>query len=310
MIAAVEGSVNLIDTAINYRFQRSERSIGSALRRLVSRGFGREELVVCTKAGFLTPDGEMPDDINEYFAEEFLSSGIFAPEDIAADCHCMKPSYLADQIERSRRNLGVECIDVFYLHNPETQLAEVSPEKFRARIRDAFAFLESAVAEGKIAYYGLATWTAFREKSGSKSLLSIEDMINIARDAGGDGHHFRFVQLPFNLAMPDAITNPNQVVAGKTLGMVQAARPLGLTLIASAALLQGQLTRNLPAEVQDVFQLKTDAECAVQFVRSAPGIATALVGMSSPEHVTENLSLVAVEPVPRDQFLRLFGHKG
>ncbi len=167
--------MNLIDTAINYRFQRSERSIGSALRRLVSRGFGREELVVCTKAGFLTPDGEMPDDINEYFAEEFLSSGIFAPEDIAADCHCMKPSYLADQIERSRRNLGVECIDVFYLHNPETQLAEVSPEKFRARIRDAFAFLNRLSRKARDRPdYGLAIWTAFREKSGSKSLLSIE----------------------------------------------------------------------------------------------------------------------------------------
>ena len=310
VIAAVEGGVNVIDTAINYRLQRSERSIGSALRRLASRGFRREELVICTKAGFLTPDGEMPDDINEYFAEEFMSRGIFAPEDIAADCHCMKPSYLADQIERSRRNLGLECIDVFYLHNPETQLPEVPAEKFHGRIRDAFAFLESAVAQGQIAYYGLATWTAFREQRGSESSLSIESMINIARAVGGDGHHFRFVQLPFNLAMPEAITNANQVIAGKTMAMVQAARPLGLTLIASAALLQGQLTRNLPAQVQNVFQLRTDAECALQFVRSAPGIATALVGMSSSEHVAEDLALVNVEPVTRDQFLRLFGHKG
>jgi aryl-alcohol dehydrogenase-like predicted oxidoreductase len=309
VIAAVEGGVNLIDSAINYRFQRSERSIGSALRRLLSRGFSREELVVCTKAGFLTTDGEMPDDINEYFAEEFLRPGVFAPEDIAADCHCMKPSYLADQLERSRRNLGVDCIDVFYLHNPETQLGEVSPEKFRSRIRDAFAFLEKAVAEGKIGAYGLATWTAFRENAGSKSFLSIEEVVGIAREVGGDQHHFRFVQLPFNLAMPEAITNANQVVGGKTLAMVQAARPLGLTLIASAALLQGQLTRNLPQSVQDVFKLTTDAECALQFVRSAPGIASALVGMGSVEHVPKNLSLVNVEPVPRDQFLKLFGHR-
>jgi aryl-alcohol dehydrogenase-like predicted oxidoreductase len=309
VIAAVEAGANLIDTAINYRFQRSERSIGSALRRLVSRGFGREELVICTKAGFLTTDGDMPDDANAYFEREFLSRGIFSSEDVAAGCHCMKPSYLADQLERSRSNLGIESIDIFYLHNPETQLGEISPDGFRSRIREAFAFLESAVADGKIGAYGLATWTAFREDSRSHSYISVEAIVEIAREVAGDNHHFRFVQLPFNLAMPEGITKANQVVGGKTIGMVQAARPLGLTLIASAALLQGQLTRNLPQSVHDVFKLPTDAECALQFVRSAPGIASALVGMSSPEHVPANLSLVAVDPVRRDQFLRLFGHK-
>ncbi len=56
-------------------------------------------------------------------------------------------------------------------------------------------------------------------------------------------HHFRFVQLPLNLAMPEALTRPNQLVAGKTMAMVQAGRALGITLVASAALLQGQLTQ-------------------------------------------------------------------
>ena len=51
----------------------------------------------------------------------------------------MAPKYLADQMERSLRNFGVEAIDVFYLHNPETQLTEVSAPEFRKRIRDAFA---------------------------------------------------------------------------------------------------------------------------------------------------------------------------
>jgi aryl-alcohol dehydrogenase-like predicted oxidoreductase len=310
VIAAVEGGVNLIDSAINYRLQRSERSVGSALRRLISRGFHREELVICTKAGFLTPDGEMPDDINEYFAKEYLNRRIFAPEDIAADCHCMKPSYLADQLERSRRNLGVESVDILYLHNPETQLGEISAGEFQGRIRDAFAFLEEAAFAGKIGAYGLATWNAFREGSGSSSYVSIESMVGIARALAGEKNHFRFVQLPLNLAMPEAMTNASQVVGGKTVSMVQAARPLGLTLIASAALLQGQLTRNLPRSFQEVFGLETDAERALQFVRSAPGITTALVGMSRAEHVAANLSLANVEPAPRDQFLKLFGHRG
>ena len=308
LVAAAEGGINLIDTAINYRLQRSERSVGAALRALTQRGIAREEFVICTKAGFLTPDADMPEDVNEYFAREYVEPGIMRPEEIAAGCHCMAPKYLADQLERSRRNLGLACIDVLYLHNPETQLSEVSREEFRRRIRGAFAFFESAVPQQKIAAYGLATWNAFREENSSRTYLSLDEMVSIAREVAGDAHHLRFVQLPFNLAMPEALTRANQLVQGKTLAMVQAARPLGITLVASAALLQAKLTRQLPPYVAGVLGLETDAQRALQFVRSAPGFTAALVGMSHPKHVAANLSLLAVEPAPRDQFLKLFGH--
>jgi hypothetical protein len=51
VIAAVECGFNVVDTAINYRLQRSERSIGAALKELARRGYGREEIFLCTKAG-------------------------------------------------------------------------------------------------------------------------------------------------------------------------------------------------------------------------------------------------------------------
>ncbi|HUO35478.1 MAG TPA: aldo/keto reductase [Candidatus Acidoferrum sp.] len=304
--AAVRGGFNVIDSAINYRHQRSERSAGAALRALVAGGFSREEIVVCTKAGFLSPDGEMPADPEEYFQREYVERGVLRADDIAAGCHCMSPSYLADQLDRSRENLGVETIDVFYLHNPETQVGEVAKDEFQRRIGAAFEFLESAVRDGKIAAYGLATWNAFREDPGSPGFLSLEKMGETAREAGGAGHHFRFVQLPFNLAMPEALTRANQIVGGKTMAMVQAARAEGVTLLTSAPLLQGQLTRNLPAYMRDALGLSNDAALALQFARSAPGVTTALAGMSQSRHVEANQSLVAVEPAPRDQFLKLF----
>src|ERR1700752_4516921 len=68
--AAVESGINVIDSAINYRFQRSERSIGAALAELGRLGYSRDELLVCTKGGFLTPDGDTPTDANEYFQRE------------------------------------------------------------------------------------------------------------------------------------------------------------------------------------------------------------------------------------------------
>jgi aryl-alcohol dehydrogenase-like predicted oxidoreductase len=310
VVAAVEGGINVVDSAINYRLQRSERSVGAALKQLAARGFPRDGIVVCTKAGFLTPDGEMPDDANEYFSREFIEPGIFRPEDIAAGCHCMTPRYLADQLERSRRNLGVECVDVFYLHNPETQLSEVPLEEFRRRLGEAFAFLESAVAAGKIGAYGLATWNAFRDDPKSQGYLSLASMEEIARAAGGAEHHFRFVQLPLNLAMPEALLRPNQVVEHKTMAMVQAARALKITLVSSAALLQGQLTRNLPPYIAAALGTTQDWVSALQFARSVPGVTTALAGMSHVEHVRANLDVIGIEPAPRDQFLKLFEPRG
>jgi aryl-alcohol dehydrogenase-like predicted oxidoreductase len=306
IVAAVEGGINVVDSAINYRLQRSERSVGAALNQLAAKGFPRDEIVLCTKAGFLTPDGEMPDDANEYFSREFIEPGIFRPEDIAAGCHCMTPRYLADQLERSCRNMGVECVDVFYLHNPETQLSEVPREEFRRRIAEAFTFLETAVSAGKISAYGLATWNAFRDEPTSQGYVSLAEMEEIARDAGGAEHHFRFVQLPLNLAMPEALLRPNQIVEGKTMATVQAARALKITLVTSAALLQGQLTRNLPPYIGAALGLKKDSVSALQFARSVPGVTTALAGMSSVKHVHANLEVIGIEPAPRDQFLKLF----
>ena len=304
--AAVWGGVNLIDSAINYRMQRSERSVAAALGNLSTAGLARDGIVICTKAGFLTPDGDMPSDPNAYFYREFISKGIFAVEDVAAGCHCLAPRYIEDQLERSRRNLGVSCIDIFYLHNPETQLSEVPRDVLNSRIAAAFEVLESAVAAGKIRAYGLATWNAFRNDPRAQDYLSLEAMCRLARQGAGGEHHLRFVQLPFNIAMPEALIRPNQTVAGKTVSMIQAARELGISLIASASLLQTHLVGKVSQSIHSVLGLRNDLECALQFVRSAPGISTALVGMKRVDHVKANLKLAAIPPVSQEQFRRIF----
>jgi aryl-alcohol dehydrogenase-like predicted oxidoreductase len=306
IVEAVETGVNVIDSAINYRFQRSERSVGVALAELTRRGYPRDELVICTKGGFLTPDGDLPADAAEYFNREYVETGILREGDVAAGCHSMAPKFIADQLERSLRNLGVETIDVYYLHNPETQLGEVPREMFNSRLRAAFEFLESAVAAAKIHFYGLATWNAFRQGEDAQDYFSIAAIESIARDVAGGSHHFRFVQLPCNLGMTEALTRANQPLDGARVPMVGAASKLGVTLVASASMLQGQLSRGLPPFVTSALGMKSDAERAMQFVRSTPGITTALVGMSRVEHVRENLSMVGVRPASEDQFAKLF----
>lgn len=306
IVAAVENGINVIDAAINYRFQRSERSIGTALQQLAAKGFEREEIIVCTKGGYLTPDGSMPADSNEYFFREYIQPGIFSAKDIAAGSHCMTPKFLKNQLGRSLKNLGVECIDVYYLHNPETQLSEVPKEEFLNRVREAFTFLESAVEAGEIQYYGMATWNGFRQDARSRDALQLGELVQIAQEIAGGRHHFRFVQLPFNLGMTEALTLGNQSVRGRDRTVMEAASELDVTLIASASLLQGQVAKNLPGFVAEALGLQNDAERALQFVRSSPGISTALVGMSRVEHAKANARLVGLPPATVDQFSKLF----
>src|SRR5690348_8690626 len=136
VIAAVRGGINFLDTAINYRNQRSERCIGAALAELFrSDEVRRDEVAIATKAGFLTP-GAVP--------------GFLKPQDVVGGMHSMQPDFLADQIDRSRANLGLDTLDIFYMHNPETQLGFVAREEVERRIGLAFTRLEEIAAAGRI----------------------------------------------------------------------------------------------------------------------------------------------------------------
>ena len=311
---AAELGVNVIDTAANYRFQRSERSVGEALKRLHAAGFAREELVVCTKGGYLPFDGQPPAGqagVRAYVEETFVKTGVAQLSDIVAGSHCMTPGYLSHQIAQSLRNIGLETIDVYYVHNPETQLQTLAREEFAARLRAAFGQLERERADGRIRFYGVATWNGFRAREGERGHHALEAMWESAREVGGDDHGFRFVQLPINLAMPEALVAENQPHAGAPVSLLEAAKELGVTVVASASILQGKVARDLPERVRrPLGSLSTDAQTAIQFTRSTPGVTTALVGMSRREHVEENLQLARVAPASAEDYQRLFTQGG
>ena len=106
--------------------------------------------------------------------------------------------------------------------------------------------------------------------------------------------------------MTEALTLGSQSVGAAEKTIMEAADELGIHLIASASLLQGQVAQNLPEFVAEALGLQNDAERALQFVRSAPGITTALVGMSRTAHVEANARLVEAPPAGLEQFSRLF----
>ena len=263
IVRAVQLGVNVIDTAANYRFQRSERAIGDALKILASEhGIARDRLFICTKGGYLPFDGAPPRNVAQYVNETFVKPGIASFEDFVGGGHCMTPAYLQNQLDQSLRNMGLDDVDVYYIHNPESQLPHVSEREFYARLKLAFERLEENRRQGKLAHYGVATWNGFRMPPESGQHHSLTRMVELAREVGGEQHGFHFIQLPFNVRMPEGAA------------VIEEAQRLGVRVVTSASLLQGRIPPQM----------------AIEFVRSQQGITTALIGMSSVEHVEENLA--------------------
>ncbi len=300
---------NHIDTAVNYRFQRSERAVGRALAEAVERGeVQRDEIVIATKGGFVPYDGVRPADPKRWVYETYIEPGTVHPNEFVANYqHCLAPEFLDMMISTSRRNLGVETIDVYYLHNPETQHISNTHETFRRRMLDAFETLEAAAERGDIAAYGLATWTAFRSPPTAPDYLSLTELVGLAFEVAGDDNHLGYMQLPYNLVMTEAFALTNQQVSERFLSAIAAAAEFGLTVTTSAALKQGALASPFMADLSPYFPgLDTDAQRAIQFARSTPGVTSTLVGMSTLAHVNENLAVVSIPPISPDVIRSLF----
>lgn len=290
----LELGVNHVDTAINYRCQRSERVIGRTIRAVAPAS---GTVFVTTKGGYLPLEAPPPESKAEYRAyieREYLDTGIIDAADLVAGGHCIAPGFLRNQVERSIANLGLASIDIYYIHNPEQQLDAVSREIFDNRMHDAFAELERCVGDGLIRSYGCATWNGLRVQADAANHLSLQSLVTTANDVAGAGNHLVAVQMPLNLGMMEGVRVPTQMVDGHERTSLEAADELGLAMIAVAPLLQGRLAHDLPKTARDTFpETKTDAACALTFVRMLPGVASVIVGMRDVRHVEENVAVFA-----------------
>ena len=154
--AAVDAGVTFIDTADVYGDGRSERSCGELLARRPDAG-----LVVATKMGRRV----------EQLPELYNRANLLAWND------------------RSRRNLGVETIDLVQLHCPPTPVFHDDA---------VFATLDEMVGAGRIRHYGVSVETAEQALAAIARpnvatvqiilncfrLKPLEEVLPAARDAG------------------------------------------------------------------------------------------------------------------------------
>jgi len=301
---SILSGVNVVDTAINYRAQKAERSVGRAIAELIQeKKITRDQIFLCTKNGYLTNDGDVKKEFWEYVKDEYSGRGVIKEGDVSSGYHCMTIPYLTDQLERSLKNLGVNCIDLLYLHNAmEGQINDVSKEQFLKNLRLVFELYEQKRREGKIKFYGMATWECFRVPSDSPQYLSLQETVNMAQEVGGAGHGFRFIQLPFNMHYDQALLKKNQLLDGSSVSVLEAASKLDVGVFTSVPFMQGRL---LAPGAMPEFDNLIPSFRALQFIRSTPGVLAPLVGQKSQEHVSENLEIMKLPPISEEDYVLL-----
>ena len=298
------GAINVIDTAINYRAMKSEKSIGRSITKLVNDGIiSRDAIFVSTKNGYITNDGDYPMlDVLEYIQRMYIDTGIIKAEDISSGYNVLNPAYIEKCIERSRFNLKLDTLDLVYIHNAfESWNQDVSKNKFFEMLSKVFEIYEKFRSKNKIRYYGMATWTCFRVGEKNKEYLSLDEVYNIAKNIGGADHGFRFIQLPYNLAYSEALFLKNQNVGiEKNLTILEAAKRLKIGVFSSVPLLQGKL---IQSKIPDYSEGLTDPVMKLlQIIRSSPSIIAPLIGQKKMDHVNKNNKISEIPPLNEEEF--------
>jgi aryl-alcohol dehydrogenase-like predicted oxidoreductase len=200
---ALDNGVKYIDTSANYMYGEAEVLIGQALEKR-----NREEFTIVSKGGYIqgpnlqrVKEGWQVDELVEYDPNCF---------------HSISPMFLEDQIEKSLERLNSSYIDCYLLHNPEYYLlanikrdtTDEDLDKHHAimqeRIKKAFAFLETMVEKGKIKSYGISS-NSFAKKQNDYHFLEYKYLLDYAKELGSENHHFKVIQLPFNMYEKDGV---------------------------------------------------------------------------------------------------------
>lgn len=118
--AAWEGGIRYFDTAPHYGLGRSERRLGAALRDRP-----RDDYVLSTKVGrLLVPAPELAGQQDEDFA---------VPADLRREWDFSRDGVLRS-IEESLERLGLDRLDVVYVHDPDEHWEQASSEAVPALV--------------------------------------------------------------------------------------------------------------------------------------------------------------------------------
>jgi aryl-alcohol dehydrogenase-like predicted oxidoreductase len=182
---AVISGCSLIDTSSIYTDGDSEKLVGLVLKEVTQKP------TIVSKVGYI--QGSVFDVIKE--DEDLRVDLVEYSESIS---HSIHPNFIANQLTTSLKNLGVDSIDIYLLHNPEYYLKTPGSNKdeYYSRIKKAFLYLEEQVNLGRIKSYGISSNTFIDPKDDHES-TDLEKVYEIASQS--DLKHFKYIQFPLNL---------------------------------------------------------------------------------------------------------------
>ena len=274
---ALRRGVNLIDTSSNYTDGESESLIGEMLagdsadppEDATEDATQRSRIILVSKVGYV--QGQ-----NMKLAKEAIEQGRPYPDmvEYQPTCwHCIHPSFIADQLERSLARLRATTLDVYLLHNPEYFFSDrvkrngqddmdAAREEFYRRVGQAFRFFEQCMADGKIQWYGVSC-NSFGHAASHPEFVSLEKLIELGAEAAGQARGgaaasgFAVVQCPLNLYESGPCLTENQQQGASTFLQLAAAENLGVLINRPLnAIRDGALTRlaDFPVPRQNVEQ--------------------------------------------------------
>ncbi len=318
LVQALRSGCNLIDTSTNYGDGESERLVGSVLAESVERGsVRRDEIVVVSKIGYV--QGE-----NLRLAQARETAGRPYPDMVKYGdgiWHCLHPDFLADQLALSLDRLGLETLDVLLLHNVEYFLSDAAHrnlggghlqetrEQFYARLRAAFAYLETQIEAGRIRWYGVSSNTCTAQADDPEA-TSLSRMLDAARQAatplGRAAHGFRILQCPMNLFEAGALLTRN-TGPDASHTVLETAQAEGLAVLLNRPLnampaKRGGMMRLAkfplePAESDFETQLKTVASLEADYRRDlAPLVGQVATGLPPEKFFTWADELARLRP--------------
>ncbi|MCT4584646.1 MAG: aldo/keto reductase [Peptostreptococcaceae bacterium] len=292
---AISNGVNIIDTAINYRGMRSEVIVGEVLKELILKKIiKRSEIIVATKGGYLPADfrkNNQKESLEKSVQEEriaFFENNILPNINYDKDYmqgiinrgNTLSKDIIKLLFEESKKNLGLETIDLYYLHNPEYTKAEIGEELFYEKLYETFLYLEEQIENGSLKYYGISTYGGFIVDEDKAEYLSLEKIMYTAEKAGGFNNNLKFIQLPFNKDMRNAGILKNQKIQDKIYTTLEAAKKLNLNVMTNISLNQG---KSFP---------KYSSEDMIKFLIDNKNICSAMIGMKNINNVEKNLKLI------------------
>jgi aryl-alcohol dehydrogenase-like predicted oxidoreductase len=284
LLEAFDSGITFYDTADSYGQGKSEELIGSALKR------NRDEVVIATKTGYRLSTAAGFAAKLKPVLRPFIRS-LRPLRRVAANVRSSQTSqdfsagFIRDAIEGSLRRLQTDRIDLYQLHSPPCNIL---------RSGEVFSVLDELRSEGKIRYYGVAC-------------LTVEDAVISLQHPGVSS-----VQVAINLLEREAITR--LLPSSKELNVAVIARQP----FASGFLVQSQVEIESHAALvdQDLPERKARAaaefrflakgprsmaQAAIQFVLHQDGVSVVLPGMSSIEHLRENLCALTSPPLTDEE---------